>query len=586
MKHLSIIAIVFFWSIYSISSDESFDYQAHTHIFLPEHQVAPPSHDHNFLTPYQPSFEYAQLEQMSTAQLYAYFSEHDVSEQEILHCAQLYKSDSFIAFVKTFDDYAVTIAALYKKFSSASRRKKISNFFAGCYYPSFAKKLKALKKEINSSQQKTPTYALTKALAESHSFQACAHAIHNVVQDHDTRLSLPSAIADSIDNAIDELYQPSSEQHFVFNAAYIERMLSNAYDHHLYKTTNIVTKTHRCSYLFKQALSTFITQLNPVTQIQQWGDFIINTAHFVADITVGKLYLSEHDYQQRMNTIRNTFEALSWDTISQITVEQWVDMGARYAADCVYVVGVAKIPAYLKELNCMMTASQRLQKIARSFRVSIDVKLEQHALVAASDGTILTMSVDPPKLPESVSKAIALTPRASVEMIQKQIMASVREELPYLQKKFHWARKGFLECRNKYIKINYEHIFGIDTKFNKRDILTTINGYHLDYMNILEKSGMIEFYGKVMYKDGFYKATLRHRGRLVKPTATFFPAHWTREQVIEAIIEAFDDFVAKGAVPIGFKDGIYRIQGATKQQHVIEMLVTITGKVKTVYPLL
>jgi hypothetical protein len=49
-----------------------------------------------------------------------------------------------------------------------------------------------------------------------------------------------------------------------------------------------------------------------------------------------------------------------------------------------------------------------------------------------------------------------------------------------------------------------------------------------------------------MCNNGCYKAKLLVEGHPAKHTATFFPSHWSYEHVIDAIVEAYDDFIRKG----------------------------------------
>jgi uncharacterized protein VirK/YbjX len=105
-------------------------------------------------------------------------------------------------------------------------------------------------------------------------------------------------------------------------------------------------------------------------------------------------------------------------------------------------------------------------------------------------------------------------------------------------------------------------------------------------MNLLEKSGVIEFFDKVVYKNGFYQATLRHNSHVVKQTATFFPAHWSREQVMKKIYEAYENFIKSGLKPHLARDGKYIIKGTIKEGIEIEMYITKNGHIRTAYPIL
>jgi hypothetical protein len=112
-----------------------------------------------------------------------------------------------------------------------------------------------------------------------------------------------------------------------------------------------------------------------------------------------------------------------------------------------------------------------------------------------------------------------------------------------------------------------------------------ISGFHHDLLNAVEKSGMFEFANKIIEKGGFYTADLFHQGQFVK-SISFFPAHWPREKVIEAIGEVYDNFIKSGEIAELLSNGKYRIVGALQNGIKIEMYITKKGKITSAYPLL
>jgi hypothetical protein len=84
---------------------------------------------------------------------------------------------------------------------------------------------------------------------------------------------------------------------------------------------------------------------------------------------------------------------------------------------------------------------------------------------------------------------------------------------------------------------------------------------------------------------GVYKTTLRQNGNMVKKTATFFPAHWSREQVITKIYEAYENFIKSGAIA-EIEKGKYLVRGFTNERVTIEMYITQKGHIVTAYPIL
>lgn len=130
-----------------------------------------------------------------------------------------------------------------------------------------------------------------------------------------------------------------------------------------------------------------------------------------------------------------------------------------------------------------------------------------------------------------------------------------------------------------------KHILGIELISNKGKILSKINGFHHDLMHYLEKSNLVEFSNKVLYENGFYKATLLYNGDAVKYVATFFPAHWPREKVVKKILEAYKNFLKKNIIP-PLKKGKYKIQGTIEEGIEIEICITQNGRITTAYPIL
>lgn len=68
------------------------------------------------------------------------------------------------------------------------------------------------------------------------------------------------------------------------------------------------------------------------------------------------------------------------------------------------------------------------------------------------------------------------------------------------------------------------------------------------------------------------------------PDKTFFPQHWSQEEVISKIYEAYTN-ATKSGVPLKLeKDGKYLVRGLTNEGIKIEMHITQKGVIKTAYP--
>jgi hypothetical protein len=203
--------------------------------------------------------------------------------------------------------------------------------------------------------------------------------------------------------------------------------------------------------------------------------------------------------------------------------------------------------------------------------------------VAGSEGMLHHMS-ETTKHVGGAAKEIVRDSQLFLKTFHAEHMAKLELEIAQLRKIFDCTIKGFAECANKYLKLDYKHILGIDLWFDRKGI-TKLEGFHHDFMEIIEKSGVIKFVNKTVYTAGFYKATLVGDGlRALKKS--FFPAEWTREKVISKIYEAYENFVKNGGIPKLEHNGTYKIQSCIQEGVEIEMYITKKGKILTAYPIL
>jgi hypothetical protein len=161
---------------------------------------------------------------------------------------------------------------------------------------------------------------------------------------------------------------------------------------------------------------------------------------------------------------------------------------------------------------------------------------------------------------------------------------TLQTELEIIRKSLDNKVKGFLECANKYLKPEYEHILGINP-ISGRNGISKIGGFHHDNMHSFRKSGILEFVDLAKTESGFYKADIFSAGRYID-TKTFFPAHWSRKQVMEKILETCESFIKSGLQPTLTKDGKYLIKHMIENGVEIEMYITKSGHIKTAYPVL
>jgi hypothetical protein len=172
---------------------------------------------------------------------------------------------------------------------------------------------------------------------------------------------------------------------------------------------------------------------------------------------------------------------------------------------------------------------------------------------------------------------------APLENTHAALMFEVKQEVNNLRPIFDSKIKGTAEFSNKYMKIDYEHILGMELKnYQKKQL--KIGGFHLDPMNKIENSGIFEFKNKVISPNGVYKADVMYNGKIAKWEGTFFPADWSREKVISKIYEAYDNFIKNGGSPDLMRDRKYKVEGFTQEGIKVVMHITENGLITSAYP--
>jgi hypothetical protein len=205
--------------------------------------------------------------------------------------------------------------------------------------------------------------------------------------------------------------------------------------------------------------------------------------------------------------------------------------------------------------------------------------------LATTDGVLFKASENLNKNGSGVSNLIR-NAQTILESMHAVHLSHLEVEIQSLRLLFDNAMKGFAEFKNKFLKIEYKHILGIENlTWNHNGFLDDIKGFHHDFMNTMKKSGVFEFSNQIMYEHGFYKASILHEGAKVKHAGTFFPAEWSRKKVIEKIKQAYENFIESGAFPPE-KGGKYVIDGFIDEGIKIRMYVTKNGVLKTAFPLL
>jgi hypothetical protein len=189
------------------------------------------------------------------------------------------------------------------------------------------------------------------------------------------------------------------------------------------------------------------------------------------------------------------------------------------------------------------------------------------------------------------AKEIITDSRIFIESMTSGFLRQAMQEIECLKKTFACApnclptctKRVFAEFKNGHIKIAYEHIFGMELTWAKKGYLEDFSGFHHDLIYAMEKSNAIQLTNKVVKDNGCYIADLIIDGLRI-PDKTFFPANWSREQVVSKIYEAYENFVKSGVTPELNRQGKYIINGYTSEGIKIQMIITRKGHMKTAYP--
>lgn len=398
---------------------------------------------------------------------------------------------------------------------------------------------------------------------------------------------------------------------FIFNLSMVNHTLGDIQQ----LAHAVLTGTHpvltRSSELLTRGFESFFKGLNPVTQAQNMGhlakslgsflgkswtalrndpigvihtgmnstctliDLIRATADFTSDLTIGRLYLSTEDYQQRLDAFSAIIQPLKG-----VSAEQCVDFAAQLAADITITKGIGTAYSFLKKLDALEKLSESAIAVARTFKRGFDIHLGDHPVVITAEGIVLKMSNGMKNFNKGPNEIIN-SAKALLESVYTPIANALKAEIELLKQ--IKLPHGFAEFSHKPIRIAYEHILGMEIDLNRKGKLI-VSGFHQDFKNAIEKSGVLKFTNKILNEHGCYIADLVTDGLRI-PDKTFFPANWSQREVINKINEAYNSFIKSGIVPELNNKGKYMIRGFTAEGIEIEMCFTISGEMKTAYPI-
>jgi hypothetical protein len=186
------------------------------------------------------------------------------------------------------------------------------------------------------------------------------------------------------------------------------------------------------------------------------------------------------------------------------------------------------------------------------------------------------------------STALGLVQKVSPAEAQALLDAYMQETIQDIEKFRHLfdsTRKGFAQFAHKYFKVDFKHVMGIKTWFNKKGEFEW-TGFHHDYLGQLERIGAIIVTNKRMGPYGFYIADITINGTTYT-NQSFFPQNWTRQKIAEKIFEAYEHFLAHEASKfVNSTLEKYPLLAKIQEGIEIEMIVSSAGKAITVSPLL
>lgn len=275
------------------------------------------------------------------------------------------------------------------------------------------------------------------------------------------------------------------------------------------------------------------------------------------------------------------------DMCSQIKAEDFFDGLGVLAADIITQRGLTKVCRYLSKLELAVEKVGKGKKIYEHIEKGVDKVLQRSPMpipmqtkIPAADiiNDLRKRGIHVPDLSERTINTTRALKSHPLYYVIRRTYREINELAPLYEGKY----KGFDKCANKFIKFPFKHILAPEFQKNTKDFMAFLYGWHHDYNNMIEKSGLIEITNKRIGKNGVYIADILWRGRKIAEK-TFFPPEWRQKIVIEKVMEGYKNFLQNKnfeKLTVG-----YKVQCLTNCGIELEMYITEYGVVKTVYPL-
>lgn len=238
-------------------------------------------------------------------------------------------------------------------------------------------------------------------------------------------------IQDTLTQSLQVIRQPKNPAEFIVHVTIMDQVLTDIQ----YKTDAVVTGKptlwERSPDLLLRTLVSFISRLDPVTQIKDVGslftegsklvdsaaniiaeriieeihdpigttqeycnsavlacEYLINTARFTSDAIAGVYYLSPEERSQRIQMYGKKAEDIYNNIESKIEAEQVAEATGTILGDIVFYYGLSTVGTLLKEIDAIGKISQEAKAVTQSIK-NAAVK---HPELATTEGLALKMS--------------------------------------------------------------------------------------------------------------------------------------------------------------------------------------------------
>lgn len=475
------------------------------------------------------------------------------------------------------------------------------------------------KKLVESFMAIDVNQAAISILENNTTYESVANEINNLAKHifgnayHCNLRNLPQ-IESHIYNSIDAMKIAQDHPTFIFNFSMVHHTLGDIQQlaHAIFSGTHPVLE--KSSELLLRGLNKFTTALNPLTQASNishlvcdlgillkksgaalWNDpinvlhngitttftltsLIRNAAAFTSDITVGKLYLSPEEYKQRTDAFCAAMEPLQ-----NVTAGHCADFIGELLADLMFWKGIGIAYNVLKEIDLLSKIDKSTAFVTHTFKKGFDTHLANNPIVVTAEGITIKISDAMNNINnKSGSKNFINSSKALLENAYVEVAINLEEKIKQIRKFYTLnPQHDFANFGNKHIKIALEHILGIELKWSDEGILLKLSGFHHDFMGAVEKSNVFKFSNKIINENGCYSANIIIDS--IEAKKTFFPQHWTQQEVADKIYEAYYNFRKSGTIAQE-KGGKYLIDGLTNEGITIRMFITKKGEIVTAYP--